>query len=122
MSLGSDQWAKARKRAIAKIRDVAAELLDVYARRAARTGYRFQWAEADYRAFEDGFPFEATEDQSRTIDEVLADLASHQPMDRIVCGDVGFGKTEVALRATFAAVQGDKQVAILVPTTLLAAT
>jgi len=119
--LGSDQWAKARKRAIAKIRDVAAELLDVYARRAARTGHRFQWAEADYRAFEDGFPFEPTEDQSRTIDEVLADLASRQPMDRVVCGDVGFGKTEVALRAAFAAVQGGKQVAILVPTTLLAA-
>jgi len=119
--LGSDQWAKARKRAIAKIRDVAAELLDVYARRAARTGHRFQWAEADYRAFEDGFPFEPTEDQSRTIDEVLADLASRQPMDRVVCGDVGFGKTEVALRASFAAVQGGKQVAILVPTTLLAA-
>ncbi len=119
--LGSDQWAKARKRAIAKIRDVAAELLDVYARRAARTGHRFHWPEAEYRAFEDGFQFEPTEDQSRTIDEVLADLASGQPMDRVVCGDVGFGKTEVALRATFAAVHGGKQVAILVPTTLLAA-
>jgi transcription-repair coupling factor (superfamily II helicase) len=119
--LGSDQWAKARKRAIAKIRDVAVELLDVYARRAARSGHAFHWPEADYRAFEDGFPFEATEDQSRTIDEVLADLSSIQPMDRVVCGDVGFGKTEVALRASFAAVQGGKQVAILVPTTLLAA-
>jgi len=119
--LGSDQWAKARKRAIAKIRDVAAELLDVYARRAARSGHRFHWPEAEYRAFEDGFQFEPTEDQSRTIDEVLADLASGQPMDRVVCGDVGFGKTEVALRATFAAVHGGKQVAILVPTTLLAA-
>lgn len=119
--LGSDQWAKAKKRAIAKIRDVAAELLDVYARRAARTGHRFQWPEAEYRAFEDGFPFEPTEDQSRTISEVLADMESAQPMDRVVCGDVGFGKTEVALRATFAAVHGGKQVAILVPTTLLAA-
>ena len=118
--LGSDQWAKARKRAIKRIRDVAAELLDVYARRAARPGHRFLWPEADYRAFENGFPFELTEDQDRTISEVLADLASDRPMDRIVCGDVGFGKTEVALRASFAAVQGGKQVAILVPTTLLA--
>ena len=118
--LGSDQWAKARKRAVAKIRDVAAELLDVYARRAARPGHRFHWPEADYRAFEAGFPFEPTEDQARTISDVLADLASDQPMDRVVCGDVGFGKTEVALRATFAAVNGGKQVAILVPTTLLA--
>lgn len=118
--LGSDQWAKARKRAVAKIRDVAAELLNVYARRAARPGHRFHWPEADYRAFEAGFPFEPTEDQARTISDVLADLASDQPMDRVVCGDVGFGKTEVALRATFAAVNGGKQVAILVPTTLLA--
>jgi len=118
--LGSDQWAKARKRAIRKIRDVAAELLDVYARRATRPGHSFSWPEADYRAFESDFPFDATEDQARTIDEVLGDLASNQPMDRIVCGDVGFGKTEVALRASFAAVHGGKQVAILVPTTLLA--
>jgi len=118
--LGSDQWVKARQRAIRKIRDVAAELLDVYARRAARPGHRFHWSEADYRAFEAGFPFDLTDDQARTIDEVLDDLASDQPMDRIVCGDVGFGKTEVALRATFAAVHGGKQVAILVPTTLLA--
>jgi len=118
--LGSDQWARARKRAIRKIRDVAAELLDIYARRAARPGHRFRWPESDYRAFESGFPFEATEDQARTIDEVLADLASDRPMDRVVCGDVGFGKTEVALRASFAAVHGGKQVAILVPTTLLA--
>jgi transcription-repair coupling factor (superfamily II helicase) len=118
--LGTDQWARARKRATARIRDVAAELLDVYARRAARPGHSFRWPESDYRAFEAGFPFEPTEDQARTIDEVLADLASPQPMDRIVCGDVGFGKTEIALRATFAAVHGGKQVAILVPTTLLA--
>ncbi len=118
--LGSDQWAKAKKRAIEKIRDVAAELLDVYARRAARPGHRFHWPEADYRAFEDAFPFEPTEDQARTISEVLADLASESPMDRVVCGDVGFGKTEVALRATFAAVLDGKQVAVLVPTTLLA--
>jgi transcription-repair coupling factor (superfamily II helicase) len=118
--LGSDQWAKAKKRAINRIRDVAAELLDVYARRAARPGHRFRWPESDYRAFENGFPFEPTEDQERTINEVLADLSSANPMDRVVCGDVGFGKTEVALRAAFAAVHGGKQVAILVPTTLLA--
>jgi transcription-repair coupling factor (superfamily II helicase) len=118
--LGSDQWEKARRRAIRKIRDTAAELLDIYARRAARTGHRFRWLEADYRAFESGFPFEPTDDQARTIDEVLGDLASDEPMDRIVCGDVGFGKTEVALRATFAVVHGGKQVAVLVPTTLLA--
>ncbi len=118
--LGSDQWARARRRAAQRVRDVAAELLDVYARRAARPGHRFHWSEADYRAFESGFPFEATEDQARTITDVLDDLESDQPMDRVVCGDVGFGKTEVALRATFAAVHGGKQVAILVPTTLLA--
>ena len=118
--LGSDQWAKAKRRAIRKIRDVAAELLDIYARRAARAGHRFHWPETDYRTFESGFPFELTEDQADTIDDVLEDLASDQPMDRVVCGDVGFGKTEVALRATFAAVHGGKQVAVLVPTTLLA--
>ncbi len=118
--LGSDQWEKARKRAIKKIRDVAAELLDIYARRAARPGHRFRWSESDYRSFESGFPFELTEDQAHTIDDVLKDLGSEQPMDRVVCGDVGFGKTEVALRATFAAVHGGKQVAVLVPTTLLA--
>lgn len=118
--LGSDQWAKAQRRAIRKIRDVAAELLDVYARRAARLGHHFRWSESDYRAFESGFPFDLTEDQERTINEVLDDLRTARPMDRVVCGDVGFGKTEVALRATFAAVHGGKQVAILVPTTLLA--
>jgi transcription-repair coupling factor (superfamily II helicase) len=118
--LGSDQWARARRRAAERVRDVAAELLDVYARRAARPGHRFSWSEADYRAFEAGFPFELTEDQATTIVDVLGDLRSEQPMDRLVCGDVGFGKTEVALRATFAAVHGGKQVAILVPTTLLA--
>jgi transcription-repair coupling factor (superfamily II helicase) len=118
--LGSDQWEKARKRAIKKIRDVAAELLDIYARRAARVGHRFHWPENEYRSFESGFPFELTEDQAQTIDEVLEDLASDKPMDRVVCGDVGFGKTEVALRATFAVVHGGKQVAVLVPTTLLA--
>jgi transcription-repair coupling factor (superfamily II helicase) len=118
--LGSDQWEKAKRRAIKKIRDVAAELLDVYARRAARPGFSFHWPEIEYRTFESGFPFELTEDQADTIDDVLEDLASDQAMDRVVCGDVGFGKTEVALRATFAAVHGGKQVAVLVPTTLLA--
>ena len=118
--LGSDQWARAKRRAIQKIRDVAAELLDIYARRAARPGHSFRWSEADYRGFESGFPFELTDDQASTIDDVLADLTSTQPMDRIVCGDVGFGKTEVALRASFAAIHGGKQVAVLVPTTLLA--
>jgi transcription-repair coupling factor (superfamily II helicase) len=118
--LGSEQWARAKRRAARRARDVAAELLDVYARRAARPGHRFRWSEADYRAFESGFAFEPTEDQASTIDDVLADLNSGQPMDRVVCGDVGFGKTEVAMRATFAAVHGGKQVAILVPTTLLA--
>ena len=118
--LGSDQWEKAKRRAIKKIRDVAAELLDVYARRAARPGFSFHWPEIEYRTFESGFPFELTEDQADTIDDVLEDLASDQAMDRVVCGDVGFGKTEVALRATFAAIHGGKQVAVLVPTTLLA--
>ncbi len=118
--LGSDQWARSKQRAARRIRDVAAELLDVYARRAARPGHRFRWSEAEYRSFENGFPFVPTADQARTIDEVLQDLAADSPMDRIVCGDVGFGKTEVALRAAFAAVQGGKQVAVLVPTTLLA--
>ncbi len=118
--LGSDQWEKAKRRATQRIRDVAAELLDAYARRAARPGHSFHWPEAEYRSFEAGFPFELTDDQASTIDDVLADLASDQPMDRIVCGDVGFGKTEVALRASFAAVHGGKQVAVLVPTTLLA--
>jgi transcription-repair coupling factor (superfamily II helicase) len=118
--LGSDQWSKAKRRAIKKIRDVAAELLDVYARRAARPGYSLHWSESDYRSFESGFPFELTEDQAHTIDDVLEDLSADQPMDRVVCGDVGFGKTEVALRASFAAVHGGKQVAVLVPTTLLA--
>ena len=118
--LGSDQWAKAKRRAIERIRDVAAELLDVYARRAARPGHSFRWDEVEYHVFENGFPFEETDDQSRTIAEVLNDLSSESPMDRVVCGDVGYGKTEVALRAAFAAVHGGKQVAILVPTTLLA--
>ncbi len=118
--LGSDQWTRARRRAAQRARDVAAELLDIYARRAARQGCQHIYGERDYRAFCEGFPFEETPDQAETIDKVLADLRSPQPMDRVVCGDVGFGKTEVALRAAFAAVQSGKQVAVLVPTTLLA--
>lgn len=118
--LGSDQWAKARKKAAEKARDVAAELLDVYARRAARQGHAFRYSEANYRQFESQFAYEPTEDQQRVIEEVIEDMHDRQPMDRVVCGDVGFGKTEVALRAAFVAVEGGKQVAMLVPTTLLA--
>ena len=118
--LGTDQWAKARKRAAEQIRDVAAELLDLYARRKARQGLALSVPDSEYQAFAEGFPFEETADQSEAIRQVLEDLAKPQPMDRIVCGDVGFGKTEVAMRAAFVAVQSGKQVAVLVPTTLLA--
>jgi transcription-repair coupling factor (superfamily II helicase) len=118
--LGTDQWSKARKRAAEKVRDVAAELLDLYAQRKARRGLRLATRELEYQAFANAFPFEETADQAEAIGKVLADLDSDQPMDRIVCGDVGFGKTEVAMRAAFAAVQAGKQVAVLVPTTLLA--
>jgi transcription-repair coupling factor (superfamily II helicase) len=118
--LGGDQWSKARARAAARIRDAAAELLDIYARRAARQGHAFPLDETQLRAFEAGFPFEETPDQATAIAAVVEDLCSARPMDRVVCGDVGFGKTEVALRAAFVAVQGGKQVAVLVPTTLLA--
>ena len=118
--LGSDQWSKARKRAAEKVRDVAAELLDLYAQRKARKGLKLPLRDLEYRSFANAFPFEETADQAEAIDKVLADLQSEQPMDRIVCGDVGFGKTEVAMRAAFAAVQAGKQVVVLVPTTLLA--
>jgi transcription-repair coupling factor (superfamily II helicase) len=118
--LGGDQWSKARAKAAAKIRDAAAELLDVYSRRATRPGHAFDVDEQQLHAFEAGFPFEETADQAAAIQQVLDDLCSPRPMDRVVCGDVGFGKTEVALRAAFVAVQGGKQVAVLVPTTLLA--
>jgi transcription-repair coupling factor (superfamily II helicase) len=100
--LGTDQWLKARRRAAEKIRDVAAELLDLYSRRAARPGRSASVDAASYEAFAGGFPFALTDDQAKAIDDVLADLASPRPMDRLVCGDVGFGKTEVALRAAFA--------------------
>jgi len=118
--LGTDQWAKARRRAAQRIRDVAAELLDLYSRRAARRGTSLEAPETDYRTFEAAFRFEETPDQAQAIAQVVADLASGKPMDRVVCGDVGFGKTEVALRAAFVAVQAGRQVAVLVPTTLLA--
>jgi transcription-repair coupling factor (superfamily II helicase) len=118
--LGSGQWEKAKRRAAAQVRDTAAELLNVYAQRAARQGHAFQFKVHDYEAFREGFPFEETPDQALAINAVISDLASGRPMDRLVCGDVGFGKTEVALRAAFIAVADGKQVAVLVPTTLLA--
>ena len=118
--LGGEQWQKARRKAAQRIRDVAAELLDLYSRRAARRGTQMLAGEADYRAFQAGFPFEETADQASAIEQVLSDMKSDKPMDRVICGDVGFGKTEVALRAAFVAVQSGKQVAVLVPTTLLA--
>jgi transcription-repair coupling factor (superfamily II helicase) len=118
--LGTDAWQKAKKKAAQRVRDTAAELLDLYSRRAARTGEQLSANEADLRAFEAAFPFEETPDQAQAIEQVIADLATGRPMDRVVCGDVGFGKTEVALRAAFVAVQAGKQVAVLVPTTLLA--
>ncbi|WP_445766443.1 transcription-repair coupling factor [Rheinheimera sp.] len=118
--LGNDSWEKSRRKAAEKVRDVAAELLDVYAQRAAHQGYAFKLEQDAYLAFADSFPFEETADQQDAIDAVLRDMQTPQPMDRLVCGDVGFGKTEVAMRAAFVAVNDGKQVAILVPTTLLA--
>ncbi|HET9679762.1 MAG TPA: DEAD/DEAH box helicase, partial [Gammaproteobacteria bacterium] len=118
--LGTDQWARAKRRAAEKARDAAVELLDIYARRAAQKGHAFVYDESDYSNFRDTFAFDETPDQDTAIQNVLNDLTETQPMDRVVCGDVGFGKTEVALRAAFVAVQGGKQVALLVPTTLLA--
>jgi transcription-repair coupling factor (superfamily II helicase) len=118
--LGGDQWQKARQRAAARIHDAAAELLDVYSRRATRPGHAFAVDEQQLHAFEQGFPFEETADQLAAIRQVIDDLRAPRPMDRVVCGDVGFGKTEVALRAAFVAVQAGRQVAVLVPTTLLA--
>ncbi|WP_045770309.1 transcription-repair coupling factor [Xanthomonas albilineans] len=119
-SLGGEQWAKAKRKAAEKVRDVAAELLEIQARRQARAGLALQVDRAMYEPFAAGFPFEETPDQLAAIEATLRDLASSQPMDRVVCGDVGFGKTEVAVRAAFAAASAGKQVAVLVPTTLLA--
>ncbi|MFQ5487086.1 MAG: transcription-repair coupling factor [Gammaproteobacteria bacterium] len=118
--LGSGQWQRAKRRAAQKARDVAAELLDIYARRQARQGRIFPAPDDQYGTFAASFPFEETPDQLDAINDVIADMTSGKPMDRLVCGDVGFGKTEVAMRAAFTAVQGGAQVAVLVPTTLLA--
>ena len=118
--LGSGQWDKARRRAAKQVRDAAAELLALYAQRAAREGYRYKLPLQDYEAFAEGFGFEETPDQAAAIAAVISDMTSGSPMDRLVCGDVGFGKTEVALRAAFIAVANGKQVALLCPTTLLA--
>ncbi len=118
-NLGSGQWERAKKKAAEQIRDTAAELLDIYAKRSLRKGHAFEYSAHDYEAFADGFGFEETPDQQQAILAVLEDMTSGKPMDRLICGDVGFGKTEVALRASFVAVMGGKQVAILAPTTLL---
>ena len=118
--LGSGQWEKAKKKAAMQVRDTAAELLALYAQRAARPGHRFDFRQHDLEAFAEGFGFETTPDQQAAIDAVVADMKSGRPMDRLVCGDVGFGKTEVALRAAFVAVADGKQVVVLTPTTLLA--
>lgn len=118
--LGTDLWARTKRRAAEKVRDVAAELLDLYAKRAARTGHVYDIPKEQYAAFAAAFPFEETPDQLQAIEQVFADMTSEKPMDRVICGDVGFGKTEVALRAAFLAIQNNKQVALLVPTTLLA--
>jgi len=119
-SLGSGKWDKAKKRALKQIRDTAAELLNLYAQRASRKGHVFTLNLKDYDAFCECFPFEETPDQLSAIEAVIGDMQSGRPMDRLVCGDVGFGKTEVALRAAFVAVMGGRQVSVLVPTTLLA--
>ncbi|WP_347329607.1 transcription-repair coupling factor [Marinimicrobium locisalis] len=118
--LGSEQWQKAKRKAAEQVRDAAAELLDIYARRAARKGFAFDDPKAAYESFSAAFPFEETPDQQRAIEAVVSDMLSPQPMDRLVCGDVGFGKTEVAMRAAFIASYSGKQVALLAPTTLLA--
>ena len=118
--LGSDAWSRARQKAAEKVRDVAAELLDIYSQRAAKTGFAFKHDREQYQLFCDSFPFETTPDQAQAINAVLSDMCQPLAMDRLVCGDVGFGKTEVAMRAAFLAVENNKQVAVLVPTTLLA--
>ncbi|NIG74108.1 transcription-repair coupling factor [Klebsiella sp. Ap-873] len=118
--LGSDAWSRARQKAAEKVRDVAAELLDIYAMRAVKEGFAFKHDREQYQLFCDSFPFETTPDQAQAINAVLSDMCRPLAMDRLVCGDVGFGKTEVAMRAAFLAVENNKQVAVLVPTTLLA--
>ncbi|KJR39731.1 transcription-repair coupling factor [Vibrio navarrensis] len=118
--LGGEAWTKARRKAAEKVRDVAAELLDVYAKRELKPGYKFALDRGQYASFKSGFPFEETDDQTTAINAVLSDMCQAKAMDRLVCGDVGFGKTEVAMRAAFVATDNSKQVAVLVPTTLLA--
>ncbi|MEZ9905434.1 transcription-repair coupling factor [Vibrio breoganii] len=118
--LGSESWGKARRKAAERVRDVAAELLDVYAKRELKPGYKFQLDREQYAQFKAGFPFEETDDQAQAINAVLSDMCQAKAMDRLVCGDVGFGKTEVAMRAAFVSTDNAKQVAVLVPTTLLA--
>ncbi|MHB8950070.1 MAG: transcription-repair coupling factor, partial [Rhodoferax sp.] len=118
--LGSGQWDKAKRKAAEQVRDSAAELLNIYARRALREGHAFRYSPNDYEVFANDFGFEETADQSAAIHAVIQDMISPRPMDRLICGDVGFGKTEVALRAAFIAITGGKQVAFLAPTTLLA--
>jgi len=118
--LGSEAWTKARRKAAEKVRDVAAELLDVYAKRELKPGYKFALDREQYATFKAGFPFEETDDQAMAINAVMSDMCQPKAMDRLVCGDVGFGKTEVAMRAAFVCTDNSKQVAVLVPTTLLA--
>lgn len=118
--LGSDQWQKEKKKAAEKIHDVAIELLDLYAKREAQPGYQYKVEHNEYIKFASAFPFTETPDQLQAIEQIIIDMESPRPMDRLICGDVGFGKTEVAMRAAFVAVQSNKQVCILVPTTLLA--
>ena len=118
--LGGEHWKKAKRKAMERARDVAAELLDIYAKREARQGFGFSALTEDYGNFAATFPFEETPDQENAIQDVIRDMATARPMDRVVCGDVGFGKTEVAMRAAFIATHNGKQVAVLVPTTLLA--
>ncbi len=118
--LGSGQWEKVKSKAAKQVRDVAAELLEIYAKREARVGHAFSLRETEYQIFKQGFPFEETADQQTAIEAVIQDMTAGKPMDRVICGDVGFGKTEVAMRAAFTALQDNKQVAVLAPTTLLA--
>lgn len=118
--LGTEQWQRAKRKAAEQVQDVAAELLELYAKREANKGLAFKELDGQYAVFADAFPFEETPDQLQAISQVIKDMSSDKPMDRLICGDVGFGKTEVAMRAAFIAVQNNKQVVILVPTTLLA--
>lgn len=118
--IGTDAWSKAKRKALEQIHDVAAELLHIQARRQSKPGFGFEVDQSLYMQFASGFAYEETLDQANAIEATLYDMQQAKPMDRLVCGDVGFGKTEVAMRAAFVAVQNGKQVAVLVPTTLLA--